>query len=164
MKISRLRSRLRRLRAQAEERAEEGGELNLVPYLDIVTNVIMFLLATTVFAAAMGDVRVAAASVGDGPRPRGLELTVSISERGFTVATARSVEALIAKRGGAYDYAALAARLAELKRSLAGLDERHAIVNADPAIPYEVVVGVIDACRGVHDEGFDEVQLSAGID
>ncbi|HZS41944.1 MAG TPA: biopolymer transporter ExbD [Polyangia bacterium] len=164
MKISKLRSRLRRIRAQGEERAEEGGELNLVPYLDIVTNVIMFLLATTVFAAGLGDIRVAsAAGFVDEPQSRGLELTVSISERGFTIATAHSVGPFIAKRDGAYDYDALAARLDEIKRSPEGRSERRAVVNANPGIPYEVVVGVLDACRGTREERFGEVSLSAGI-
>src|SRR5260370_12027237 len=115
MKISKLRSRLRQIRARGEEQAEEGGELNLVPYLDIVTNVIMFLLATTVFTAALGDIRVASASgITDEPRPRGLELTVSISARGFTLATSRSVGPFIAKRDGAYDYAELSPPLDEI--------------------------------------------------
>jgi biopolymer transport protein TolR len=164
MKIARLRSKLRRLRADGAAAAEEGGELNLVPYLDIVTNVIMFLLATTVFAAAMGDVRVQAAPTCCGEeRARGLDLTVSISERGFTLASSRSVEPLIARRAGAYDYAALEARLDELKRSPLGRGERRAIVNADPGIPYEVVVGVLDAVRGPREERFGDVALAAGV-
>ena len=58
MTPQRLRTRMRKIREAAEELAEEGGELNLVPYLDIVTNVIMFLLATTTVAAALADVNV----------------------------------------------------------------------------------------------------------
>ena len=58
MTPQRLRTKLRKIREHGEEMAEEGGELNLVPYLDIVTNVIMFMLATTTFAAAIGDVNV----------------------------------------------------------------------------------------------------------
>ena len=58
MTPQRLRTKLRKIREQGEEMAEEGGELNLVPYLDIVTNVIMFMLATTTFAAALGDINV----------------------------------------------------------------------------------------------------------
>jgi len=165
MKTSELRSRLRRIRARGEEQAEEGGELNLVPYLDIVTNVIMFLLATTVFSVALGDIRVAAAAIDPAPGPRapGLELTVSISERGFTLATARSVGPFIPKRGDAYDYDALAARLDELKRSPEAAAERRAVVNANPAIPYEVVVGTLDAVHGPRDSRFPDVSLSAGI-
>ena len=58
MTPQRLRTKLRKIREHGEEMAEEGGELNLIPYLDIVTNVIMFMLATTTFAAALGDINV----------------------------------------------------------------------------------------------------------
>ncbi len=41
------RSRIRRLSMPRElSPDEEGGELNIVPFLDIITNVLMFVLAT----------------------------------------------------------------------------------------------------------------------
>ena len=41
------RSKIRRLSAPRElSPDEEGGELNIVPFLDIITNVLMFVLAT----------------------------------------------------------------------------------------------------------------------
>ena len=45
------RSKIRRL-SQPKELApdEEGGELNIVPFLDIITNVMMFVLATVPWA------------------------------------------------------------------------------------------------------------------
>src|SRR5262245_53745139 len=100
MTPQRLRTRMRKIREAAEELAEEGGELNLVPYLDIVTNVIMFLLATTTFAAALADVNVsspttasaAASATPSEAQPREeLNLTVSISEKGFTIAASGAV-------------------------------------------------------------------------
>src|SRR5437764_1736550 len=87
---------MRKIREQAEEMAEEGGELNLIPYLDIVTNVIMFMLATTTFAAALGDVNVSSPSYGgasagttdpDSKPKQELNLTVSVSDKGFTILT-----------------------------------------------------------------------------
>src|SRR5438309_11436452 len=100
MTPGRLRTKLRKIREHGEEMAEEGGELNLVPYLDIVTNVIMFMLATTTFAAALGDVNVsspttASTSVTSQPpdtAPKNdLNLTVSISDKGFTIAASGAV-------------------------------------------------------------------------
>src|SRR5438552_13115519 len=81
--------------------AEEGGELNLIPYLDIVTNVIMFMLATTTFAAALGDINVSSPTTSppgvtvqqpppDEPK-NDLNLTVSISDKGFTIAASGAV-------------------------------------------------------------------------
>src|SRR5262245_34492178 len=94
MTPQRLRSKLRKIRERAEEMAEEGGELNLVPYLDIVTNVIMFLLATITFAAALGDINVSSPTTSSAaqlaqtpPEPKNeLNLTVSVSDKGFTIA------------------------------------------------------------------------------
>jgi biopolymer transport protein ExbD len=163
MKASRLRAKLRRVRAESADAAEEGGELNLVPYLDIVTNVIMFLLATTAFVAALGDVRIAAAETGPGPGVPELSLSVTVTDRGFTVATFDAVEPLIPKRNGSYDFAALSTRLDEIKRSTAGRDESRATLNAAPAISYEVVVSTLDAMRGPHDERFTNLMLATGI-
>ena len=59
MTPQRLRSKLRKIRNMGEDAGEEGGELNIIPYLDIVVNIIMFMLATTSFAAALGDINVA---------------------------------------------------------------------------------------------------------
>src|SRR5262249_40525933 len=98
MTPQRLRTKLRKIREHGEEMAEEGGELNLVPYLDIVTNVIMFMLATTTFAAALGDVNVSSPTTGagvaasaDSTPKQELNLTVSISDKGFTIAASGAV-------------------------------------------------------------------------
>ena len=91
---------MRKIREQAEEMAEEGGELNLIPYLDIVTNVIMFMLATTTFAAALGDINVSSPTTASTaqlqnqppPEPKNeLNLTVSVSDKGFTIAASGAV-------------------------------------------------------------------------
>ena len=44
-----VRAAMRRMRDHVEEAEEENGELNLVPYMDIVTNIIIFLLASVVY-------------------------------------------------------------------------------------------------------------------
>src|SRR3954462_10737382 len=98
MTIQRLRFRLRKLRALSEELHEESGELNLVPYLDIVMNLIMFLLATVTFSATLTSINVnlptalavAQSQAAPPPQPE-LNLTVSVSEKGFTIATSATV-------------------------------------------------------------------------
>jgi biopolymer transport protein ExbD len=206
MKPARLRSKLRKIRTMGEDAAEEGGELNVVPYLDIVVNVIMFMMATTTFAAAVADINVssptnAPASVAIDPPPdepkNELNLTVSVSERGFTIAASGAVLyqgfsfdgsgnlvqttttlPTIPKQGEEYDYAGLAQKMLEIKRSPAAAGETKIIVNANPTIVYDVVVQVLDACRGKlvektsptdpskkieEFEGFADVLLSAGV-
>jgi biopolymer transport protein TolR len=168
---------MRKIRQHGEEMAEEGGELNLVPYLDIVTNVIMFMLATTSFAAALGDINVSApttstavSSPTDTPPPKNdLNLTVSISDKGFTIAASGAVLyqgfsfdgagnlvnppgnvlPTIPKKGdGTYDYELLAKKMIEIKGTPTAAGETKVIINANPNILYESVVATLDACRG----------------
>ena len=207
MTPQRLRTKLRKIREQAEEMSEEGGELNLIPYLDIVTNVIMFMLATTTFAAALGNINVSSPTTASQaqlqntppPEPKNeLNLTVSISDKGFTIAASGavlyqgfSIDAAgnlqqpagatlptVPKKGNDYDYDALAKAMAQIKASPTARTETKVIVNANPNIIYDVVVQVLDACRGkltpVPDpehpgktmegyERFGDVLLSAGL-
>lgn len=207
MTPQRLRTKLRKIREQAEELAEEGGELNLVPYLDIVTNVIMFLLATITFAAALGDINVSSPTTSSAaqlqqnpPEPKNeLNLTVSVSDKGFTIAASgavlyqgQTIDAAgnltpapagatlptIPKKGADFDYDGLARTMAMIKASPTAKNETKVIVNANPEIVYDVIVQVLDACRGksipVPDpdhpgkmtegyERFGDVLLSAGL-
>lgn len=93
--MAKARGRIRREIASEEEEAHEGGELNLVPYLDILINTIIFLLATTASALALANINVnspryeeAAAGATSGQdkedQPR-LNLTVAVSYSGFIV-------------------------------------------------------------------------------
>lgn len=177
MTPQRLRTKLRKIREQAEEMAEEGGELNLVPYLDIVTNVIMFLLATITFAAALGDINVSSPTTASQAQlqqqppqePKNdLNLTVSISDKGFTIAASGAVLyqgfsfdaagnliqppgatlPTIPKKNGEYDYDALAKAMQTIKSVPTAKNETKVIVNANPDIIYDTVVQVLDACRG----------------
>jgi biopolymer transport protein ExbD len=208
MTPQRLRTKLRKIREHGEEMAEEGGELNLVPYLDIVTNVIMFMLATTTFAAALGDINVSSPTSASQaqlatqppPEPKNeLNLTVSISDKGFTVAASGAVlyagfsfdaagnlqqpagatlPTIPKKATGEYDYDLLAKKMQEIKNSPTAQTESKVFINANANITYEVVIGVLDACRGKlmpkpdpdHPgkmveayERFGDVLLSAGL-
>src|SRR6478609_9421894 len=169
MTPQRLRNKMRKIREHGEEMAEEGGELNLIPYLDIVTNVIMFMLATTTFAAALGDINVSSPTTASTaqlqntppPEPKNeLNLTVSISEKGFTIAASGAVLyqgqtiepsgnispapagatlPTIPKKGNDYDYDGLAKSMAQIKATPTARSETKVIVNANPNITYDVV-------------------------
>ena len=192
MTIQRLRFRLRKLRALGEELHEESGELNLVPYLDIVMNLIMFLLATVTFSATLTSINVnlptaltAAPSPSETPPPPDLNLTVSVTEKGFTIATSGAVlfrgfrlespgpgqTAVVQTTselptlpllGGQPDLVGLGRALVQIKDRYP--TEERAILTASPQIPYELLVHTMDAMRSA--EGkllFPSVLLGAGV-
>ncbi len=179
MTFGRLRARMRKMREDAEDEEMESGELNLVPYLDIVTNVIMFLMMTTTFAAALGSINVSSPTIlPPGPpvekpvdvQPE-LHLTLQISDQGYTLATSHGVfyaggvtgkVPTIPKRGGEYDNAWLAEQMRLIKNQEPG--ETRVIVNADPGITYESVVGAMDSIRQDPQGAlFPDVALSTGM-
>ena len=151
------RSKIRRLSAPHEPAAgEDGGELNVVPYLDIIMNVMMFVLASVsvVFTAAIPT---SAAEANTRPEPRppeALALTAMITSQGVSLKTARGS---IAPGCGDYgagltisgrDLAALAACARRLKGASPSYAAEHEVlVTASPDVPYADVVAVMDALR-----------------
>src|SRR3954453_4659333 len=81
------RSRIRRLSAPKELAPdEEGGELNIVPFLDIITNVLMFVFATvsvTFTATIETNPPRAGGGAGHKPEQPTLSLTVIVVLHGF---------------------------------------------------------------------------------
>ena len=178
MTSGKLHAKIRKLHELAEEEEMENGELNLVPYLDIVTNVIMFLMMTTSFAAALADINVSSPSISHGgdsssdDQPKqSLNLTVQISDKGFTVAASGAVlyqndvpgkVPTIPNIGNDYDYKSLSAKMKSIKENFR--DETKVIINANPDIRYEILVNAMDAIRQDGKETyFPDVLLSAGV-
>ena len=96
-----------------------------------------------------------------------MNLTVSVSEAGFTIAASGavlhqgfSIDAAgnivdgaggipsIPKKGADYDYEGLKKSMFDLKKSPQGSSETQVTINANPGIIYEVIVNVLDNCRG----------------
>ncbi len=148
-------------------REEEGfGELNLVPYLDIITNVMMFMLLSMTGLISLGVLNVSAPKIGGdatvqatGNAPK-LLLTVAISTKGFYVAgsggvlggaaDAATVDAAqpptVPMKDGTYDYAALTEVMKKIKDRYPS--EENLIISADAEVVYDVLVQTMDACRG----------------
>src|SRR3954467_4403644 len=86
------RSRIRRLSQPREpEAGDEAGELNVVPYLDIITNIMMFVLAS-VTVSFIGSIDTTPPSIG-GNRVRAdvatkaLNLSAWITTQGVSLKT-----------------------------------------------------------------------------
>jgi len=163
------------MRDHNEEIEEEAGELNLVPYMDIVTNIIIFLLASVVNQVPLGNINVSSPTISSGggaaqdtppPEKPPLNLTISVGASGFTVAASGGVLPLIAKAPtGQYNYPALTAKLKEIKSNPDNAEETKANFSADANVPYDVVVATLDAMRQADDGKilFPDVSFAAGI-
>lgn len=167
------RSKIRRLSEPREADAGEGGgELNLTPYLDIVMNVLMFVLATVAVTFASTIDTSAAGTNVVRREPGKLQLSAFITEQGVSLKTASGNVApgceglgagmTLPTRGGALDLASLSACARQIKAaSPAFADETQVTVTASPGIDYASVVAVMDALRR-DDRGelFPEVSLA----
>ena len=155
------RSKIRRLSAPKEHAPDEaGGELNLVPFLDIITNVLMFVLATisVTFTATIDTFPPRAGAGARAPTTPTLGLTIlvvpdgfSMKARGGNVAPGCSDTGpgiAIPKKDAEYDFAALKACAAKLKGAAPEFKEEMGVtVSANPPIPYQVVISTMDAVR-----------------
>lgn len=152
---------------------EHAGELNIVPYLDIVTNLVVFMLLSMAGLISLGVVNVSAPRIVSEPQaqapdqPR-LLLTVAISKRGFYIAGAGGVLGGAADRAtvdatqpptvplapdGSYDYAALTQKMKLVKERYP--DETNLILSADADVAYDVLIHTMDACRETRAAGAD---------
>ena len=174
MTRSQVRAAMRRMRDHVEEIEEEAGELNLVPYMDIVTNIIIFLLASVVNQVSLANINASLPSLSAGgggstddtPEKPPLNLTVSVGATGFTVAASGGVLPIVPKLpNGQYDYKTLTTKLKEIKTNPDNADETKATFNADANIAYDIVIATLDAMRQAEDGKllFPDVNFAAGI-
>lgn len=160
------RSKIRRLSAPKELAPdEEGGELNIVPFLDIITNVLMFVLATVAvtFTATIDTFPPkAGGSAARAPTTPTLGLTILIVPDGFSMKAkggnvAPGCDSLggglaVGKSGQDYDYPALTRCVTKLKNSSdAFSEETNVTISANPNIPYQAVISAMDAVRSTDD-------------
>jgi biopolymer transport protein ExbD len=166
------RSKIRRLSAPAEPQAgDEAGELNVVPYLDIMMNIMMFVLAS-VSVAFVTTINTTAANANPiyHADNSGLHLTVLVTGQGVGIKTAGGAIGpgcegvapglAVPNRDGEVDVAALTACARRIKATAAGEKETQVTVTASPGIPYATVVAVMDGLRRDGEgELFPEVTL-----
>ena len=152
------RSKVRRL-AAPKEGEEAGGELNVVPFLDIIVNVMMFVLATVAITfTSTADVAPPKPAPRHGAPPPSLGLSVIVVDDGFSVKASGGNVApgcsdtgsglAIGNVDGRYDFAALQRCAAKLKSASPDfVDERSVTISANPAIRYETIIATMDAVR-----------------
>jgi biopolymer transport protein TolR len=125
---------------------EQGGELNVVPFLDIIMNVLMFVLATVAITfSATIDTRPPSTKPGHDPKP--LNLSILISDDGMSVKTRDGTIAELPRD----DYAGLQRCVAGLKSSADFADETSVTLSASSGVRYESVIATMDAVRTTDD-------------
>jgi biopolymer transport protein ExbD len=140
---------------------EQSGELNIVPYLDILMNLIIFMLLSMAGLATFGMVNVSAEEKSaPGVQPPAFTLTVAVAKTGFHVATAQGEVAIARKADGGFDFEALTTQLQELKARFP--QERKVIISAESDIDYATLVATLDATRetAARERLFPEVTLA----
>lgn len=159
--------------------SEMVGELNIVPFLDIVVNLIMFLLATTEAVLLISQIESDLPKIARG-RSRGadvetpLNLNVTVTETGVIVSGSggklapgcstieQSRSLTVPKKGKDYDWRGLTDCVARVKQQYQ--DEHSVTVSADPQVQYEYVVAAMDAVRSKgKDPLFPDVLISVGV-
>lgn len=169
------RSRIRRLSQPKEpEPGEEAGELNVVPYLDIITNIMMFVLAS-VSVTFIASIDTTPPSIGGGKvrsdvSSKALNLSAFITKDGVqlktsggniapgcgrdnarpTIGTGVAVPKL---EGGSHDLRTLTACVKSIKNLQDEYkEERQVTITANADTEYKAVVDVMDALRKEGDE------------
>ncbi|MFK8000790.1 MAG: ExbD/TolR family protein [Polyangiales bacterium] len=177
-----------RARSKVAPAEHLDDELNIVPFLDIVINLIMFLLMVTASITSYTQVATAmpdhTPSVSPGPEPESLRLSVVLTEFGIHVSTSGAQlsadcvtpgvpgEATIPTQFGAFDWEALSecAERARREAESTGVEFRNAAglgevtLTADSLVEYQNVIHAMDALRERDGRSlFPAVLLSAGV-
>lgn len=162
--------------------SEMVGELNIIPFLDIVVNLIMFLLATAEYVLLISQIESDLPKIARGRSKSQdsvetpLNLNVTVTDAGVIVtgsggklspgctaidpAGSRSVTVPRTTKG--YDWPGLTTCVAKVKTQFG--DEDTVTVSADPQIEYEHLVAAMDAVRAQgKTELFPKVLVSVGV-
>lgn len=146
-------------------------ELNLVPYLDIITNLVIFLLVTMSVFLPLGMLSIFPLSVSsksdsstEEKKPE-MNFTVFVTKEGFRLA-GTGIEGVTPPipllPTGEYDFRGLSDKAVEMKD--AHPQETRVILCAENEVKYDTVIMVMDTLREKDDRVlFDDVQLSPGM-
>jgi len=170
-------SRIRRLSQQKEpEPGDVAGELNVVPYLDIITNIMMFVLAS-VSVSFITSIDTTPPSIGgkgvraDNVASKALNLSAFITNEGISLKTSSGNIApgcdgigsgmTVAKKGEEYNFTSLTDCAKKLKNARPEFkDENQVTITANPGIEYKTIIDVMDALRADgSEELFPEVHF-----
>ena len=126
-------------------RKSVNADLNLVPYIDLLTCMVSFLLIT---AAWTQLARLSAAQKGQGqageeaPPTQVVNIVIVVNQEGFNLVVGQD-QAPIPKRGEQYDFAKLGEELKKVKETHP--DKNDLKVASEDQIKFDVLVKTMDA-------------------
>jgi biopolymer transport protein ExbD len=144
----------------------EETDLDVTPIMNILVILIPFLVSMAVFTqiAAISFSLPPAATEDEEPEEEKkkdnatLDISIAITDKGFTITGTRQVLPLIPKRNGKYNLPALNKVLREIKMRYPRQEDIVLIIEGD--VFYEDIVAVMDLCRDAH---FPNIGMSGGI-
>jgi len=168
-------------------RSIETEPPNIAPMMNLMVVLIPLLLTSAEFVR-LGVIELNLPPAAAGPdgtvlnqmpieSQRKLDLTVTITDRGFFISSAMAVlsgtvqgNPTIPLENGNYDFQALSQKLYDIKQRAVNqfADADHIILMAEPNVDYQTVVSTMDASRTIRLHGqleqlFPDVSLSAGV-
>jgi len=146
--------------AVGKSRRTSDAEINITPVMNIFVILIPFLLLTATFVKiAIIEFSLPSLQQKGSVNLQDLKdltvLVVGIKPEGFEIKTSERTYPLIKNRNGQFNYAALYARLKEIKDRYPDLKD--VIISPAPNIRYQIIVKVLDNCREV---GFPNFSIS----
>lgn len=119
-------------------RREDYPEINLIPFIDILLVIVIFLAVTTTYARfAELKINLPTSSAAQTPNPP-KQIEVAVAENGrYQIDSSAVGEASIDELAAA------------LKKAAAGRDEPVVVINADARAAHQSVVNVMEAARRV---------------
>ena len=133
--------------------------LNLIPMMDILTVLVIFLLITAVFThITIMELNIPTRAGESAVNVPNFSIEVIVRKAGLEIANGSSVEAAIPKKDDKYDLEMLSKMLTRLKAQYP--EKEDATVLVEPDIQYDYLVQIMDAIRGgdVREEGSGEMR------
>jgi biopolymer transport protein ExbD len=169
MNAAQVRAKARMAMKRREEEIEtderEGGELNLVPYLDIITNIVLFLLASVTTGLVLGTVNSslpefsagAAAAVESAQNPTDeppLQLVAAVTKKEIQLFSLSGLEGTVtapklrlAAQNGTYPYVKITDAAQEIVKRRWGGKPPMSVVSGKPECLIEGKVVGPEQCR-----------------
>jgi biopolymer transport protein TolR len=137
------------------EKKSLSADLNLVPYIDLLTCMVAFLLITAVWTqlAQLNVQQRGPGADGDGTPPM-TKIVLLVGEEGFNLLVGDERQSL-PKQAGAYDFAALARNLKQAKQNHPDKDDLQ--IAAEDTVIFEPLTQTMDTAIAA---GFPLVSLT----